>query len=242
METLHARAVELLNRGFNVREIAGLLGVARGTITVIKHRNLGYVPPKILLKRKQKDEAKALRLEEIRRTLLINLGEGYFARIDADDIELLSRFTWSAHHENDRIYARARYKRSTGGDGQIITMHRLIMGFPDLDVDHKNNDGLDNRKENLRIATRQQNNFNKLRKNTGTNFVGVYLYKRTGHWTGQIRDPNGKRVSIGYHKTDYEAALVRESLAKSLHGEFAKLNFQHELQLPQKIKLGGRDR
>jgi hypothetical protein len=85
---------------------------------------------------------------------LIELTKGAFAIVDDDDVELLSRFSWQL---NCQGYATA----NVGIGRAHVTherMHRLIMRPPDgIDVDHINGNRLDNRKCNLRLATRQQN-------------------------------------------------------------------------------------
>ena len=73
----------------------------------------------------------------------IPLTKGRVALVDVDDFEWLSRFRWVVNPQGYAITKTAPYLR----------MHRLIMGLPRGEVDHKNRDRLDNRKENLRRAT-----------------------------------------------------------------------------------------
>jgi HNH endonuclease len=87
-------------------------------------------------------------------TARIELTQGYWALVDRDSLWLLLPYRWCVHKTKGKLYAR------TQEDGHAIYMHRLLMKElknSDLVVDHRNGDGLDNRKENLRLATRQEN-------------------------------------------------------------------------------------
>jgi hypothetical protein len=93
-------------------------------------------------------------------------------------------------------------------------------------VDHRNNNGLDNRRENLRIATKGQNVCNsiKTRRNTSSKFVGVSFDKRSGLWHAYITHCR-KRKFLGYFKDETDAAHAYDVAAKKYHKEFARLNF-----------------
>lgn len=104
-------------------------------------------------------------------------------------------------------------------------MHRLIMGVedPKLQVDHKNHNGLDNRRDNLRLCTDKQNKAN-LRKSSipsASIYKGVRFFKnRRKCWNAYINDYG----SIGYYCTEQAAAIAYNLKALELHGEFAYLN------------------
>lgn len=106
-------------------------------------------------------------------------------------------------------------------------MHREILGLKKGDgkeADHINGNGLDNRIENLRTCTRQQNMMNcrsPLWKKNG--YKGVSVHKTTGLWRARINF-NGKEYSLKYHKTKEDAALAYNKKALELFGQFAKLN------------------
>jgi hypothetical protein len=112
--------------------------------------------------------------------------------------------------------------------GRIKTMylHREIMQAPKgLLVDHKNNDGLDNRRANLRLATHSQNGCNRPRKKNGSSrFKGVIFLKDRKRWSARLKK-NGKHIFLGNFKNEIDAARVYDEAAKQYHGEFACLNF-----------------
>lgn len=100
--------------------------------------------------------------------------------------------------------------------------HRLILNAKlPLQVDHINGNGLDNRKNNLRMVTSQQNNFN--RKPINSKYKGVAFHKSCNSWEAKIC-LNQKRIYIGMFKTDKEAAQAYNLKAIELFGEFAYLN------------------
>ena len=118
---------------------------------------------------------------------------------------------------------RKRKKRKT------IHMHRLITKCPKhLVVDHINHNGLDNRKENLRICTHQQNQYNKkLFARNSSGFKGVSWSKRSKKWKAQIT-PNNKYLHLCFFNTKEEAARAYDANAHHYFGEFAFLNYPDE--------------
>lgn len=150
--------------------------------------------------------------------------------IDDDDYELIKDFTWHIQYDKGNFYARC----NTWVDGKRKSpkMHRMIMGVSNVQyphVDHKNGNGLDNRKENLRLATIAENS-----RNVGTNsrsvtgYKGVSLYtkhNRAGWYAVRLRKDK-KNYFGGYFKDPIEAAKKYDELATLHHGEFAYLNFK----------------
>lgn len=111
---------------------------------------------------------------------------------------------------------------------KTISLHRFIMNpKKDMEVDHINGNGLDNRRINLRICTRSQNGKNRqLSKSNTSGYHGVTFTrdcKRTKPWLVNIR-ANGKIKYIGRYKDKKEAAFAYNEAAKKYHGEFATLN------------------
>lgn len=121
-----------------------------------------------------------------------------------------------------------------GADNGRYLAHRLAWLYmtgewPEHEIDHRNNDGHDNRWRNLRHATRTQNGRNIRRASRNTSgYIGVYYDDKTPRslkrWHAQIRDNDGKYKNLGRFHTAEEAARVRDEAARRLHGEFAVLN------------------
>jgi hypothetical protein len=98
---------------------------------------------------------------------------------------------------------------------------------PGILVDHRNNDGLDNRRDNLRLATFSQNNINcrRNKSKSSSRFVGVTFDKRKKQWRVRI-SVSRKRIFLGYFDSEIDAAKAYDQAAKKYYGEFARLNFQ----------------
>jgi hypothetical protein len=157
----------------------------------------------------------------------IPLTQGKVALIDDEDYEMVSRYRWNAYIGGKRWYAKTNIQ--VPGVGQrTLRMHTLIMGVdPDgKHVDHRNLDGLDNRRSNLRWATRsQQKQNNAIRIDGSSGYRGVFWYRPTKKWLVQI-NANGKRFHVGYFSGAADAARAYDAKARELHGEFARLNFE----------------
>lgn len=154
----------------------------------------------------------------------IPLTRGYVAFIDDADSEMLSRWKWCAHVTKNGVYA-ASFTNPTGVHG--VLMHRLLMlPAPNEQVDHKDGNGLNNRRANLRVCTHGQNASNS-RSYSSTGYKGVAIHPATGRRKRyQAKAWNGtKNVSLGYYETAEEAARAYDKAAPSIYGEFAWLNF-----------------
>jgi hypothetical protein len=161
----------------------------------------------------------------------IYLDEGLSTMVDPQDYYCFGRFKWCLDGHDGKFYA-VRGERIGPDNILKVRLHRLILQAPKgTFVDHRNSDSLDNRRENLRLATRCQNMQNmKRRKNktaTSSQFIGVYFDKSRCLWAYQLR-ANGKVVSAGRFATEVEAARARDIAALKYHGEFARLNFPRE--------------
>lgn len=144
----------------------------------------------------------------------IQLTKGKYTLVDDSDFEYLNQWKW---HFSGR-YAWRNLPRETGKPRVRISMHRLINETPiGFDTDHINGDGLDNRKENLRTATRSQNmgNFNK------TGIRGIS--KHGSGWQARIK-VEFKQIYLGWFKEKKDAAKAYNTAAKKYFKEFATLN------------------
>ncbi len=154
----------------------------------------------------------------------IPLTQGKFALIDDEDYDMVSLFKWYIIKNFNTYYAMT--KVTINKKRFSILMHRLILNAkPDELSDHKNHNGLDNRRENIRLCTQQQNCMNrKSRINTSSIYKGVYWHKRERRWRAQVK-LNNKSFHLGYFYSEIFAAGVYDKKAKELFGEFARLNF-----------------
>lgn len=152
----------------------------------------------------------------------IPLTKGYEAIVDAKDLEFLSWWSWYACEKPTSTYAMAN------GGGKNVKMHRLLLSAPDgLDVDHINRNGLDNRRTNLRLATRAQNLHNSRgHSDSKSGLKGTTFIRAKNRWKAQIM-VRGKLHHLGSgFKTAEEAHEAYRIAAKKLHGEFALLSLQ----------------
>jgi tRNA U34 2-thiouridine synthase MnmA/TrmU len=152
----------------------------------------------------------------------ISLTQGKVTIVDDEDYDRVNQHKWHAAKHNRNWYARRKDPKTK----KIIRMSRFILGFEtNLICDHINRNGLDNRKENLRLATKTQNLMNsKKRKNTSSKYKGVSLYKRYNKWESKI-SVNKKLIHIGLFNYEVDAARAYDMMAKIHFGEFANLNF-----------------
>ena len=147
----------------------------------------------------------------------IPLTQGKVALVDDEDYPKLSVYKWHAtpSRSGDVAYAASW---SASGCKKLVLMHRIILGTPPgMDTDHINGDGLDNRRENLRITTHRKNGQN-MHISKSSRFPGVNLDKMTGKWRSQIQ-VRGKRHTLGRFSNELEAATVYRVACAVLVGE-----------------------
>lgn len=133
--------------------------------------------------------------------------EFYF---DLEDYELIKGYTWNIATG----YVRSdSYKSRTN-------FHRLVMNCNDknMDVDHINHNTIDNRKSNLRIVSRSQNQMNSIQRKNKTGVKGIS--KNGKRWVASIQ-VNKKRIYLGIFKNFDDAVKARKQAEEKYFGEYA---------------------
>lgn len=163
----------------------------------------------------------------------------YFAQVDDDDYEYLMQWNWYVINHYGTFYAeRVIYTNAIRGG--IRKMHQDIIGKKEgFVIDHKDRNGLNNQKSNLRFCTSKQNCANTKARGKGSKYKGVsfndgYFYKtKSGEkkycvnkkkWVVQVGAMGKGGKWIGVYLTEKEAALSYNQEAIKLYGEFANLN------------------
>ncbi len=128
----------------------------------------------------------------------------FVAILDANDFEKVKNYSWSVIAGKYTYYVKTMVNRKT------IRLHRLITACPNyMQVDHRNRNGLDNRRINLKLVTNGENQQNKrLLKNNTSGFNGVFWRKDRQRWVAYITI-NGKRIILGHKKTKEDAYKCR---------------------------------
>lgn len=146
------------------------------------------------------------------------------ATLDIEDLASALEYSsvWAA--------SNGGYVRANKWKKKVVYLHRLIMRAKEGEsVDHINGNPLDNRRNNLRIATHQQNMSNKgVQINSKTKVKGVFATTNSPRWRAQVR-VNYKTLHLGCFDTKLEAAEAYNQAALFHFGEFAKLNNLKEL-------------
>jgi len=150
----------------------------------------------------------------------ITVSDGSIVLVDDEDYEKLSKWKW-------RI-TKTGYVRRTGrveGKSVPVYIHREIMlASKGIQVDHINGNKLDNRKENLRLATRFENQRNVgKRSNNKSGYKGVRWVDRVRKWRADIRTDSGRKF-IGQFNNKHDAARAYNEAALKYHGKYAFLN------------------
>lgn len=176
----------------------------------------GFVVNHHRIKSRQQDEMVTIEGKECVR---LALTQEQFAIIDIEDYPRVKKFLWFAvRTPRNTFYARS------GKDNENCLLHRFILDQASIDVemvvDHKNGNGLDNRKSNLRVCTQSENSRNRSGASKVTQFKGIYLSKNTGKWIATL--------NLGSFDTEEEAARAYDHALRYVFVEFGKPNFKDD--------------
>ena len=150
------------------------------------------------------------------------------ALVSDEDYDLVSQYEWCSHRKR----RKGRYawyvdrEEKINGKWKTIQLHTFILGNPPdgYEIDHKDTDGLNNQRDNIRFVTRSQNMMNRQKAaGTSTKYKGVSFHKHNKRFIAYINH-NLVRIFLGCFGTAEEAALAYNDKAKELYGEYALLN------------------
>lgn len=157
---------------------------------------------------------------------VVTLTHGKVALIDTADAESVGEYNWSWKRPKKANVEYAVTNLGTGPGRRWCSLHRFLWerwGLPYTpQIDHKNTDGLDCRRENMRAATSSQNRCNTgARRDNAIGVKGVSWAKKMNKWRAQIGHA-GKIIHIGYFDDIPSAKSAVEARRQELHGEFAR--------------------
>lgn len=155
---------------------------------------------------------------------LTGAGGGHAVLVDDEDYERLNQHHWTAlRSEAGGIYA-IRFRKRDGHQDRIWLHREVAMPPAGMEVDHRDGNTLDNRRANLRIATRGQNAANGRALGGSSRFKGVSWDRSTGKWWVGL-SVNYRRITVGRFTDEEEAARAYDAAARLHFGEFARTNF-----------------
>lgn len=202
------RAKELRAQGLTQREIGKQLGVSQQTIS-------GWLG--------------GARRDKTIVNGCVPLTQGRSAFIDDDFARVVGAFRWYAMRIGQTFYAVSRVDEQSN---RYTYLHHFIFELLGIDipegmtVDHADRDGLNNRLDNLRLATQTQQNWNQSKRaNNKSGYIGVSFHKTSRKWVA-CACLNGTNRNLGYFDDPISAAIVRDEFIKKHRGDFAVLNFR----------------
>lgn len=154
----------------------------------------------------------------------IPLTQGKVALVDDADFEAVNAFKWCAHKHKHLFHALRKLPRVNGTQKTLYLHTFLLPGVGR--IDHRDGDGLNNQRFNIRPATHKENQRAFRRKKPGLSsmFRGVSWHKKHHKWVAQIR-VDGKLKHAGYFNAEEDAARAYDIAARGHFGDFASLNF-----------------
>lgn len=154
----------------------------------------------------------------------LQLNNNQYTLVDDDVFEYLSQWKWSlssGYAKRQIFLGMQNGKRVCKG----IFLHRFLMDAPpELVVDHINRNTLDNRRENLRVCTRSQNQHNrKISKRNKSGVNGVYWHKQRQKWHAQIMF-NRRKISLGLFDSVKSARAAVSTYENSMENIWCREN------------------
>jgi hypothetical protein len=168
------------------------------------------------------------------------LTQGKVALVDDVDTDLVD-FKWFAQKVKGKSSLRwyaDRHGPMTNGRRRSVRMHRVILERilgrsleKQEQVDHINHNGLDNRRSNLRLATCQENHYNRrsVSATKSSSFKGVTFRKQKSKWEASIK-VNGRTKYLGAFDVEEDAARAYDEAAKRIFRQYCCANFQEVSQ------------
>lgn len=185
-----------------------------------------YRPPTVL--RQATEEESVLAVGALQGVIKIAVGKNHFVLIDEPDLDQVWPYGWCATTTYG-VHSKHTYASARIGGGPVF-LHRWILGADQAAVvDHINGDGLNNRRENIRIGTQALNNANRSAIDKvvrSSKFKGVDAVPCASKklWQARISHKN-KTIFLGRFDDEEAAARAYDAAARELQGEFARLNF-----------------
>jgi len=160
----------------------------------------------------------------VKRILLKN--SSLFTIVDDDDFDSVCNFKWRTigRGVNNLLYYAQAYV-----DGKTVRLHRLILNpLPHEIIDHRDGNGLNNQRSNLRLCTQYQNLLNmRSHAKSSSVYKGVSWSKVLKKWVA-FGNLNGKQKGIGSFDSEFDAAMAYDDFVLKNHGEFARLNYPEQ--------------
>lgn len=154
----------------------------------------------------------------------IPLTQGKVALVDDADFEAVNAFKWCAHKHKQLFHALRKLPRVNGKQKDLY-MHTFLL--PEAGpIDHRDGDGLNNQRFNIRPATHKENQraFRHKKQGLSSLFRGVSWHTAHHKWIARIR-VDGKLKHVGYFETEADAARAYDTAARRYFGDFASPNF-----------------
>lgn len=167
--------------------------------------------------------------KDVKKTITSNCGR-YHILVDEEDYDRVVEFApngWEARYFTKSNYPYAITRKTINGKRVQFFMHRIILEITDANVhiDHKDRNGLNNRKFNLRMSTRSENMKNrKSAKNSTSKHLGVHFCNEQYKWRATIKPTGQKNINLGRYEKEIDAAYAYNFSATIIHGNFSNFN------------------